>query len=161
MVISYGKFRTVNLGDFTYNREKDLMCPNNPIGKVDVYMTSHHGIDQSGSPALVHGLRPRVAIMNNSAGKGGAVPTMQTLFFFAGPRRRVAASLGIRGIARIERALAVYRERGRCADDRQCDPQSSANFWTRTAARAGSRRVRLQRRELAEAGAGMTGRRGT
>ncbi len=80
VVIAYRKFRTVNLGDFTYNRERDLMCPNNPIGTVDVYMTSHHGIDQSGSPALVHGLRPRVAIMNNSAGKGGAVPTMQTLF---------------------------------------------------------------------------------
>jgi competence protein ComEC len=80
VVISLGKFRTVNLGDFTYNREQELMCPNNPIGTVDLYMTSHHGIDQSGSPALVHGLRPRVAVMNNSARKGGAVPTMQTLY---------------------------------------------------------------------------------
>ncbi len=80
VVISVGKFRTVNLGDFTYNREQQLMCPNNPIGTVDLYMTSHHGIDQSGSPALVHGLRPRVAVMNNSARKGGAVPTMMTLF---------------------------------------------------------------------------------
>jgi beta-lactamase superfamily II metal-dependent hydrolase len=80
VVIAYGKFRTVNLGDFTYNREQELMCPNNPIGTVDLYMTSHHGIDQSGSPALVHGLHPRVAVMNNSARKGGAVPTMQTLF---------------------------------------------------------------------------------
>ena len=80
IVITYGKFRTINLGDFTYNREQQLMCPNNPIGTVDVYMTSHHGIDQSGSPVLVHGLRPRVAIMNNSARKGGAIPTMQTLY---------------------------------------------------------------------------------
>ncbi|MGA2267521.1 MAG: MBL fold metallo-hydrolase [Bryobacteraceae bacterium] len=80
VVISYGKFRTVNLGDFTYNREQELMCPDNPIGAVDLYMTSHHGIDQSGSPALVHGLRPRVAVMNNSARKGGAIPTMMTLF---------------------------------------------------------------------------------
>jgi len=80
VVIAYGKFRTVNLGDFTYNREQELMCPNNPIGTVDVYLTSHHGIDQSGSPALVHGLHPRVAVMNNSARKGGAVPTMMTLF---------------------------------------------------------------------------------
>lgn len=80
IVITYGKFRTINLGDFTYNREQQLMCPNNPIGTVDVYMTSHHGIDQSGSPVLVHGLRPRVAIMNNSSRKGGAIPTMQTLY---------------------------------------------------------------------------------
>ena len=55
------------------------MCPNNPIGQVDLYLTSHHGIDQSGSAALVHALHPRVAIMHNSAFKGGAIQTMQIL----------------------------------------------------------------------------------
>ena len=79
LVFTYGKFRTVNLGDFTWNKEQELMCPNNPIGQVDLYLTSHHGIDQSGSPALVHGLQPRVAIMHNSTRKGGAIQTMQTL----------------------------------------------------------------------------------
>jgi competence protein ComEC len=79
VVIGYGKFRTINLGDFTYNAEQELMCPNNPIGSVDLYLTSHHGIDQSGSAVLVHGLQPRVAIMHNSTRKGGAVPTMQVL----------------------------------------------------------------------------------
>lgn len=79
VVIGYGKFRTINLGDFTYNAEQELMCPNNPIGFVDLYLTSHHGIDQSGSAALVHGLQPRVAMMHNSTRKGGAVPTMQVL----------------------------------------------------------------------------------
>jgi competence protein ComEC len=78
-VIAYGKFRTVNLGDFTWNAEKDLMCPNNPIGTVDLYLTSHHGMDQSGSPALVHALHPRVAVMHNSTRKGGAVQTLKTL----------------------------------------------------------------------------------
>jgi len=79
VVFEYGKFRTINLGDFTWNKEQELMCPNNPIGTVDLYLTSHHGIDQSGSPALVHGLHPRVAVMHNSAFKGGAIQTMQTL----------------------------------------------------------------------------------
>lgn len=78
-VISLGKFRTVNLGDFTWNLEHELMCPNNPIGTVDLYLTSHHGIDQSGSAALVHALHPRVAVMHNSARKGGAIQTMQIL----------------------------------------------------------------------------------
>ena len=78
-VISYGKFRTINLGDFTWNAEQDLMCPNNPIGTVDLYLTSHHGIDQSGSAALVHALHPRVAVMHNSTRKGGAIQTMQVL----------------------------------------------------------------------------------
>jgi len=79
IVMAYGKFRTINLGDFTWNVEKDLMCPNNPIGTVDLYITSHHGIDQSGSPVLVHGLQPRVAVMHNSTRKGGAIQTMQIL----------------------------------------------------------------------------------
>jgi beta-lactamase superfamily II metal-dependent hydrolase len=79
VVMAYGKFRTVNLGDFTWNKEQELMCPNNPIGPVDLYLTSHHGIDQSGSAVLVHGLQPRVAVMHNSAFKGGAVQTMQIL----------------------------------------------------------------------------------
>jgi beta-lactamase superfamily II metal-dependent hydrolase len=78
-VIAYGKFRTVNLGDYTWNAEQTLMCPNNPIGTVDLYLTSHHGIDQSGSAALVHALHPRVAVMHNSLRKGGAVQTMEVL----------------------------------------------------------------------------------
>jgi len=78
-VLSYGKFRMLDLGDFTWNREFKLMCPNNPIGTVDLYLTSHHGLDQSGSAALVHGVQPRVAIMNNGTRKGGAVQTYQIL----------------------------------------------------------------------------------
>jgi beta-lactamase superfamily II metal-dependent hydrolase len=79
VVFTYGKFRTINLGDFTWNKEQELMCPNNQIGTVDLYLTSHHGIDQSGSAALVHALQPRVAVMHNGAYKGGAVQTMQVL----------------------------------------------------------------------------------
>jgi beta-lactamase superfamily II metal-dependent hydrolase len=79
VVITLGKFRTINLGDFTWNKEQELMCPNNPIGPVDLYLTSHHGIDQSGSAALVHGLQPRVVVMHNGTRKGGALQTMGIL----------------------------------------------------------------------------------
>jgi hypothetical protein len=78
-VLTYGKFRTVDLGDLLWNRELELMCPANRIGRVDVYLTSHHGLSQSGSPALVHGLAPRVAIMNNGTRKGGSLEAFQTL----------------------------------------------------------------------------------
>ena len=70
-LIAYGKFRLLDLGDLTWNKELDLMCPDNRIGTVDVYLTSHHGLNQSGSPALVDAVHPRVAIMNNGATKGG------------------------------------------------------------------------------------------
>ena len=78
-VLNYGRFRTINLGDLTWNGEIDLMCPTNRIGTVDVYLTSHHGQGNSGSPALVHALRPRVAVMNNGTRKGGAPDAFRVL----------------------------------------------------------------------------------
>jgi beta-lactamase superfamily II metal-dependent hydrolase len=78
-VLTFGRFRTVDLGDLTWNGELALMCPQNPIGTVDVYLTSHHGLAQSGSPALVHALEPRVAVMNNGTRKGGAPETFGVL----------------------------------------------------------------------------------
>jgi len=70
-VIAYGKFRLLDLGDLTWNKEMALVCPDNRIGTVDVYLTTHHGLSQSGSPAIVDAVHPRVAIMNNGATKGG------------------------------------------------------------------------------------------
>jgi hypothetical protein len=55
------------------------MCPNNKVGTVDLYLTSHHGLARSGSEALVHGLQPRVALMNNGPRKGGATQTLAIL----------------------------------------------------------------------------------
>ena len=78
-VMAYGRFRTINLGDLTWNGELDLMCPTNRIGTVDVYLTSHHGLERSGSPALVHALEPRVAVMNNGTRKGGAPDAFRVL----------------------------------------------------------------------------------
>jgi competence protein ComEC len=71
MVLSYGAFRLLNLGDLTWNKEHDLVCPDNLLGTVQVYLTTHHGLSQSGPAALVHAVRPRVAVMNNGARKGG------------------------------------------------------------------------------------------
>ena len=71
VLVTFGNFRFLDLGDLTWNKELELMCPNNTIGTVDVYLTSHHGLNQSGSPALVDAVHPRVAIMNNGARKGG------------------------------------------------------------------------------------------
>jgi beta-lactamase superfamily II metal-dependent hydrolase len=78
-VITFGRFRAIDLGDLLWNEEGELMCPNNPVGTVDLYLVTHHGLAQSGADALVHGVRPRVAVMQNGTRKGGAVATYQIL----------------------------------------------------------------------------------
>jgi beta-lactamase superfamily II metal-dependent hydrolase len=78
-LITYGKFRMIDLGDLTWNKEYELVCPNNRIGTVDVYLTTHHGMNLSGPSAIVHALHPRVAIMNNGAKKGGTPEAWQAV----------------------------------------------------------------------------------
>src|SRR5438128_10387619 len=77
--ITFGKFRTVHLGDLTRNKEFELMCPNNRLGTVDVLLGLHHGQPSSNSEVLVHALRPRVAIMNNGTRKGGDPEVMKVI----------------------------------------------------------------------------------
>ena len=72
VLVTFGKFRFIDIGDLTWNKELDLACPANKVGPVDLYVTTHHGADTSGPAALVHALRPRVAIMNNGSRKGGS-----------------------------------------------------------------------------------------
>jgi len=78
--ITFGKFRIVHMGDLTYNKELDLMCPNNRLGTADLFVVSHHGQAISNSPALVHALQPRAAIINNGTRKGGQPDAMRVLF---------------------------------------------------------------------------------
>ena len=77
MVLTFGRFRMLDLGDLTWNKEHDLVCPSNLLGSIDLYLTSHHGLDQSGSPQLVRAIQPRVAVMNNGAKKGGVPSAWQ------------------------------------------------------------------------------------
>jgi competence protein ComEC len=77
VLITFGQFRFVDLGDLTVQKELAIACPKNLIGTVDLYLTTHHGgahpgsSDSSNSRAIVDALHPRVAIMNNGAIKGG------------------------------------------------------------------------------------------
>jgi beta-lactamase superfamily II metal-dependent hydrolase len=79
VLIRFGSLRILDLGDLTWDKERDLMCPDNRLGKVDVLVVSHHGWYQSSSPALVDAIHPRVAVMDNGAKKGGSIPTLDTV----------------------------------------------------------------------------------
>ena len=77
VLVTFGKFRFIDLGDLTVQKELGLACPRNLIGTVDLFLTTHHGTthpgtgDASNSREIVYALHPRVAIMNNGAIKGG------------------------------------------------------------------------------------------
>jgi hypothetical protein len=79
IVLSFGRFRMVDLGDLTANKQFELMCPSNPVGAVDVLMVTHHGQPAGNTEVLVHAIEPRVAIMNNGLGKGGQPEVMKTI----------------------------------------------------------------------------------
>ena len=78
-LVTYGKFRFIDLGDLTKRKERELVCPNNLIGTVDLYLTTHHGLNQSNAKVIVDALHPRVSIMNNGAHKGGSPDAWETI----------------------------------------------------------------------------------
>ncbi len=97
VVIAFGKFRFADLGDLTWNKELVLLCPENKVGKIDLYLTTRHGGESS---KAIWGMSPRVAIMNNGPDKG------------ADPLgwKNVKASPGLEDLWQLHFALAGGRE---------------------------------------------------
>lgn len=79
LLVTFGAFRLIDLADLTRDKEFEMMCPNNRVGTADLLIVSHHGYNMSNSPALVHALHPRAAILTNGAKKGGEAEAWQTV----------------------------------------------------------------------------------
>ena len=99
LLITYGKFKFLDLGDLTWDREMMLACPVNKIGTVTLFQATHHGFVNglSGAPALVWAVKPQVVVVNNGARKGLAANAYET----------IAKIRGIEGIWQIHRAVAT------------------------------------------------------
>jgi beta-lactamase superfamily II metal-dependent hydrolase len=78
-IIRYGNFRFLDLGDLTKKKELGLVCPNNLIGTVDLFLVTHHGANLSNTKSLVWAVHPRVAIFDNGPHKGGSSEAWQTV----------------------------------------------------------------------------------
>lgn len=78
-LLRFGEFDFLCCGDLTWNVEARLVTPNNPLGKIDLFMVTHHGLPSSNNPALVLAIDPTVAVMCNGPTKGGHQQTIETL----------------------------------------------------------------------------------
>jgi beta-lactamase superfamily II metal-dependent hydrolase len=96
-VLSFGDWRFLDLGDLTWNIEYKLVSPSDRIGPIDVYQTTHHGLEISNHPALIRTVNPRVAIYNNGPRKGCHPSVTATL-------RRLD---GIEGIYQVHRNITA------------------------------------------------------
>lgn len=77
VLITYGHFRFLDLGDLTKKKELELACPNSLIGTVDLFLVTHHGADLSNPKALDWALHPRVAVIDNGPRKGSSPAAWQ------------------------------------------------------------------------------------
>jgi hypothetical protein len=87
LLIAFGKFRFIHMGDLSWERLYALFCPRNMVGPVDAYLLTHHGSRFVKSDefsdfywrrsacleAEVAGLRPVVGIQSSgyTAGRDG------------------------------------------------------------------------------------------
>ncbi|HZP31992.1 MAG TPA: MBL fold metallo-hydrolase [Candidatus Acidoferrales bacterium] len=71
VLVTYEKFKYLNLIDLDWEKESELACPTNKLGTVTVYQTGRHGaFDGAGNPALLNAIRPQVVVVNNGPRKG-------------------------------------------------------------------------------------------
>jgi len=134
VVIRFGKFRFLDLGDLTGQPLFDLACPKDLVGPVDAYLVAHHGGPDAYDPATFAAFRPRVAIMNNGLRKGGALVTYQTLHHTA----------GLEDVWQVHASAAAGADN--FAPSNIANPDESTSYWIKLVAKSdGSFRVFNQR----------------
>jgi competence protein ComEC len=68
MLLTYGKFKFLDLGDLDWEKEIELACPVNKLGSVTVYQTSG-AFDAAAVPAFLGAIKPQVVVVNNEPTK--------------------------------------------------------------------------------------------
>jgi beta-lactamase superfamily II metal-dependent hydrolase len=98
ILLTYDKFKFLDLGDLTWDKEMELACPVNKLGTVTLFQATHHGFVRgfSGAPAHVLAIQPQVVVVNDGPRKGwdnGAYDLVQKI-------------KGIEGVWQVHQALA-------------------------------------------------------
>jgi hypothetical protein len=79
VLVRYGKFGFLDVGDLSGEPLFELACPNNRVGLVDAYLVAHHGGADAADPATFAAFQPRVVMINNALKKGGQRAVFETL----------------------------------------------------------------------------------
>jgi competence protein ComEC len=124
VLVQFGRFRFLDVGDLTGPPLYALACPANEIGRVDVYLVAHHGNADAADPATFAAFEPRVAVVNNGATKGGAPEVFAAL-------RRAA---GIEDVWQLHRSTKTGTEN--FADERIANLDESTAHWIKVSAGA-------------------------
>ena len=71
VLVSFGAFTFLDLADLDWQKEMELSCPLNKVGRVSLYQASRHGsFDGAGAPAFLGAISPQVIVVNNGPRKG-------------------------------------------------------------------------------------------
>ena len=120
--LRFGKFRVLDVGDLSGPPLFALACPNSLVGPIDVYLVAHHGGADTSDAATFAAFRPRVAILNNGASKGGAPEAFAAL--------RATAGVDAWQLHRSQNTGAQN-----FADDRIANLDESTAHWIKVSAR--------------------------
>ena len=118
VLVTYRRFTFLDVGDLTWDKEMDLACPVNKLGRVSVMLATHHGFfnDQSGAGALLWAIQPQVVIANNGPRKGMAPPAFD----------RIQKISGLEALWQSHLALASDAAHN-TSDDLIANPEASAD----------------------------------
>jgi competence protein ComEC len=74
-----GEFEFLNLGDLSWNFQRELACPVNVLGTIDLLQVPHHGVRDDVLPQMMWAAAPLVAVMNNGPAKGAGPAAVATV----------------------------------------------------------------------------------
>src|SRR5262245_43130322 len=128
VVLRFGRFVFVDLGDLTGAPLYSLFCPRNVIGQADVFLVPHHGGKDVAQAAYIAAVRPRVAVMNNGATKGGAAETFAMLH----QARKPGGNRRLEDVWQIDRSRNAGVEN--FADERIANLDDGTAHWIKVSA---------------------------
>jgi beta-lactamase superfamily II metal-dependent hydrolase len=137
-LFSYGRFRFLDLIDLDWQKEMELACPTNRIGRVTIWEAGRHGaLDGAGAPGFLGAIKPQVVVVNNGPRKGLGGPTGGARQVFTDHYQRLMDIPGIEDVWQVHRSL--FDDARNTAEERTAnltDTDACEGHWLKVAVRS-------------------------